>query len=751
VIARLSALLVLLIAASAAAEPYTIVKLLPLSPYVGDVDLALADDGSLAVVEQDGAFTESLYWVTRGKTLRNITNAGSSTNPQSNLRLRGINGSGTVLYSVDYRPGEPLTRAIRTWKDRGVPLLIRGHASGAAGDLDPFPSLNYADQVGFHEWDGSSYLLRLSNGGAVQPPLAACGFIGRVALVGFFGALSFDCSSSMFSPTSIYTAVFGSVFSSIGDGSFGILGELGGFHSPVEGNALGTLLFARFGAAPEGYFVTTSGGPVFVGEMYGTLDIEIDDSDRVMRLDDSSGGITVQAGAMVSPVVDIGSSLDGATITGMYTAPSMNGLGQIAFAALLSNGTQGIYLAAPASCDSDLDGWCAHDDNCPGYTDPSQIDSDGDGFGDRCDNCPMVPNPDQADANVDGRGDACAPCGPSNPAVPVCGTRTKGPGTEVFSVGPISVASVPPRPSLYGRAKSLTSGLVVDVRISGCTGGVHSSFAQLETLYDGDGLTAGPLYFLYLDTADRIGASCSLEFQASGAAGSYEYLVDSATVTPRSGDTYYDSTGAPVAGTAAMPGAIPFMNESDNHRFLYAGTGGASFGTCNWNPDPPQGDDPPVVYSGASGTGWDCCTFQFDGVDGVPSSVGQLVFNLNGPLPPPDPDADGFLSPCDSCDFKANVDQKDGGGVGTSNPDLIGDACQCGRLDADGIVNGLDVTALRKHLARNPVLTSAQLPFCSVIGGPTECTIRTATVLRRALGTPALGPFVQQTCQAAQP
>jgi hypothetical protein len=252
----------------------------------------------------------------------------------------------------------------------------------------------------------------------------------------------------------------------------------------------------------------------------------------------------------------------------------------------------------------------------------------------------------------------------------------------------------------------------------------------------------------------REDVTCTVVFQATGAAGSYEYLIDSATVPPIGGVTNYVTGAGSVQATATMPGNIGYIEEANNHRFLYAGTGGASFGTCTWDPDPPTIDNPEVIYSGATGTGWDCCTFQFAGVDGVPSSVGQLVFNANGPLPPPDPDHDGFLSPCDSCDFKHNVDQKDGGGVGSANPDLVGDACQCGRLDADGIVNGLDVTVLRKHLAHDPLLTAPQLPFCSVIGGPTECTVRTATVLRRALVPPPLGPLgpgVSQTCQAALP
>ncbi len=83
--------------------------------------------------------------------------------------------------------------------------------------------------------------------------------------------------------------------------------------------------------------------------------------------------------------------------------------------------------------DSDQDGICDGDDNCPGVANPNQNDRDGDGIGDDCDLCPDVghpgggdldrdgigdgcdnchdvPNPDQTDQDLDGRGDLCDPC-----------------------------------------------------------------------------------------------------------------------------------------------------------------------------------------------------------------------------------------------------------------------------------------------------------------------------------------------------
>ncbi len=57
--------------------------------------------------------------------------------------------------------------------------------------------------------------------------------------------------------------------------------------------------------------------------------------------------------------------------------------------------------------DSDGDGVCDADDNCPSTPNADQADRDGDGVGDVCDNCPDVSNPNQEDSNGDGIGDAC--------------------------------------------------------------------------------------------------------------------------------------------------------------------------------------------------------------------------------------------------------------------------------------------------------------------------------------------------------
>ncbi len=706
-------------------------------------EIVLAENGDIAVSEGEWG-NDSLYTVKRG-IKRVIASSGFGVGQVVEFRPREMNDDGTVLSWVQFDFEDPRFSGILLSNK----ALIASQLSTASGFIVADPVMNASGTVLYVHNDGANQnLKRWVNG--VTTTIATCDTLLHPQ-INDGGTIAFECFPT-FSDSVIHrgTAAPFPVF--VNASSFTPANP--GTNQPYGITPTGDVGFQHFGGSPQGTFVKGAAAPVSAGDLQ--CDVRAFTAQGLFLCDQGTS-IRVRSVA-ANPVsshtlISNGSALAGSTIYTLgFGEPDMNDRGQIAFAARLDDGTAGIFLATPTSCDSDSDGWCNEQDNCPALANGDQRDTDGDGVGDRCDTCPYHPNVDQLDSNSDGRGDVCGACG-LGPNAPICGTHNAPAGTNTFTVANIPFAPFPTRPMLYAQAYSNTPGLLVEASINAdeCTGGTKHPFQfGFNDVNDGMGFLEARVFDVYVEQADRVGALCPVHFTKSGPAGSFSYRIEAATETPVGGQTSYQSVGTPVGGTASTPDAIPFLEESQNHRFLYAGTGGTNFGTCQFNPNPPVQDFPAVTYSAAPGPGWDCCTFQFDGVDGVPSSPGQLVFNVNGASPPvPDPDNDGFLSPCDSCDFKANVDQADGGGVNTTTPNGIGDACQCGNLVAPGIVNAADVSALRAHLVRNPLLTATQLTFCSVIGGPTDCTIRTLVALRRAIAS--LPPGVQQTCTAALP
>ncbi len=81
-------------------------------------------------------------------------------------------------------------------------------------------------------------------------------------------------------------------------------------------------------------------------------------------------------------------------------------------------------VIAPAATltvrDTDGDGVCDDNDNCPDDANAGQEDADNDGVGDVCDNCPSDPNPGQEDADSDGVGDVCDGACPDADSDGVC-------------------------------------------------------------------------------------------------------------------------------------------------------------------------------------------------------------------------------------------------------------------------------------------------------------------------------------------
>ncbi len=107
-----------------------------------------------------------------------------------------------------------------------------------------------------------------------------------------------------------------------------------------------------------------------------------------------------------------------------------------------------------------------------------------------------------------------------------------------------------------------------------------------------------------------------------------------------------------------------------------------------------------------------------------------------------DSDEDLIEDALDNCPLAANPLQEDAGSVGAAPPDGIGDVCQCGDVDGDGIALAADLAAIRLQLSDpgQPVAFPAK---CDV-NGDGLCTVLDAAYLLRALGS--LGPPLHQPC-----
>jgi hypothetical protein len=115
----------------------------------------------------------------------------------------------------------------------------------------------------------------------------------------------------------------------------------------------------------------------------------------------------------------------------------------------------------------------------------------------------------------------------------------------------------------------------------------------------------------------------------------------------------------------------------------------------------------------------------------------------------PDTDGDGRNDDDDNCPFVANPGQEDTGGLATSTPDGIGNACQCGDVTGNGIVNGQDANVIQRHgidkSQSNPLFL---VPGNCDVSGNDQCNGQDANAVKRA----ALGqssPTFGQHCHNA--
>lgn len=104
-----------------------------------------------------------------------------------------------------------------------------------------------------------------------------------------------------------------------------------------------------------------------------------------------------------------------------------------------------------------------------------------------------------------------------------------------------------------------------------------------------------------------------------------------------------------------------------------------------------------------------------------------------------DLDADGIEDAQDVCPTRYDPGQEDTGGLDTASPDGVGDACQCGDVDGDGIADLVDVARLQRNVAAlEPLAAPAKCPGAA-------CDAQSVTALQQALAdeTPP------ETCAAA--
>lgn len=136
------------------------------------------------------------------------------------------------------------------------------------------------------------------------------------------------------------------------------------------------------------------------------------------------------------------------------------------------------------------------------------------------------------------------------------------------------------------------------------------------------------------------------------------------------------------------------------------------------------------------------------------SGAGLQILEL-GPEYTSDADSDGALDARDGCPRRPDPAQSDRGGVASPTnpagdaPDGIGDACQCGDVNSDGRVTGVDATLIARSLLGLPPFPSpGALPApdrCDV-GGAAGCDSTDAVLIRRA--TLGLTPSLRNVCPA---
>ena len=256
----------------------------------------------------------------------------------------------------------------------------------------------------------------------------------------------------------------------------------------------------------------------------------------------------------------------------------------------------------------------------------------------------------------------------------------------------IDLGSLPARPEISFSISPAAADAKANLEFADCQLLDGTPQAPLYP-FGGDRMVFRDLLVAYPDLALRQGVVCDFDFAgASGASGLYQLAIEGETRTPVPQNNFQGAIITPdklveCATSACDLFSNDYDTEGSNFRWVFDGTEG--IGRCTLSQSDITGHALYGYEQSAAGVGpWDCCTWRFDGVDGVTSTIGQLVFENQGVAPPPDGDSDQILDPCDNCPSTPN-----GPGKGTCVAGVIGIVCnsdlECGEggkcsLDQEG-------------------------------------------------------------------
>jgi len=387
-----------------------------------------------------------------------------------------------------------------------------------------------------------------------------------------------------------------------------------------------------------------------------------------------------------------------------------------------------VYLTNPLVADTDVDGYCdgsvtfdprcVANDNCRIDFNPGQEDNDLDGLGDVCDpdddndavldgvdNCQFLVNADQKNTDGDAFGDVCDPDDDNDTVLDgldncPLDVNTDQKNTDGDAFGDVCDPDDDNDTVLDG--------------LDNCPLDVNAEQKNTDGDADGDVCDTDDDNDLVLDGGDN----CPLIANADQKNTDGDADGD-ACDTDDDNDEYLD-------GADNCP-LVANFNQSDSDIDGY----GDVCDNCAADANPGQEDGD---------------------IDGY----GNICDNCEAVANPgqEDVDVDGYGNVCDNCPYTANPAQEDSGSALTDPPDAIGDACQCGDVNDDGIVDDADVSAYRDSLA-DPSglgLTPAGVAKCSVIDSAGPCEILDVTVIERALEEPEpYLPGIDQVCTAATP